>query len=210
MKKEEFTALGISEELAAKAEAASLKELEGYVPKEQLDTANTEKKHLQDDIKIRDKQLEELKKSGGDNAELKKQIEDLQKVNKEDAEKHASEMKELRLTSAIKLAVAGKVHDEDMAAALFDRTKLVLTEDGKVAGLEEQLKTIRESKGYFPRSGAVVIFKICPRFCPENKKMPYLSHLLDYKTRVRVLLSALCMISRKFKNIIKIKAVRCW
>lgn len=148
MKKEEFVALGISEELAAKAEAASLKELEGYVPKEQLDTANTEKKHLQEDIKARDTQLEELKKSSGDNAELKKQIEDLQKANKEDAEKHAGELKELRLTNAIKLAVAGKVHDEDMAAALFDRTKLVLTEDGKVAGLEEQLKTIRESKSF--------------------------------------------------------------
>ena len=153
MKKEEFTALGISEELASKAEAVSLKELEGYVPKEQLDTANTEKKHLQDDIKARDKQLEDLRKSNGDNAELKKQIEDLQKANKEDAEKHASEMKELRLTSAIKLAVAGKVHDEDMAAALFDRTKLVLTEDGKVAGLEEQLKTIRESKGFLFKDG---------------------------------------------------------
>ena len=46
MKKEEFVALGISEELAAKAETASLKELEGYVTKEQLDEVNTEKKHL--------------------------------------------------------------------------------------------------------------------------------------------------------------------
>ena len=153
MKKEEFIALGISEELAAKAEAASVKELEGYVPKEQLESANTEKKHLQDDIKARDDQLEELRKSSGDNAELKKQIEELQKANRADAEKHAGEMKELRLTSAIKLAVAGKVHDEDMAAALFDRTRLVLAEDGKVAGLEEQLKAIRESKGFLFKDG---------------------------------------------------------
>ena len=77
MKKEEFAALGISEELAARAEAASLKELEGYVAKEKLDTANAEKKQLQEDIASRDQQLEELKKSSGDNAELKKQIEDL-------------------------------------------------------------------------------------------------------------------------------------
>lgn len=153
MKKEEFVALGISEELAAKAEAASVKELEGYVPKEQLDSANTEKKHLQDDVKARDKQLEELRKSSGDNAELKKQIEELQKANRADAEKHAGQMKELRLTSAIKLAVAGKVHDEDMAAALFDRTRLVLAEDGKVAGLEEQLEAIRESKGFLFKDG---------------------------------------------------------
>ena len=153
MKKEEFTALGISEELAAKAEAASLKELEGYVPKEQLDTANTEKKHLQEDIKARDKQLEELRKSSGDNAELQKQIEAMKQQNADQEKAHKEELKELRLTNAIKLSVAGKVHDEDIAAALFDRTKLVLTDDGKVAGLEEQLKTIRESKGFLFKDG---------------------------------------------------------
>ena len=148
MKKEEFVALGISEELAAKAEAASLKELEGYATKEQLNTVNAENKSLKQSVADRDRQLEELRKSSGDSADLKKQIEELQKANKEDAKKHADEMKELRLTNAIKLAVAGKVHDEDMAAALFDRSKLVLSEDGKVAGLEGQLKSIREAKGF--------------------------------------------------------------
>lgn len=153
MKKEEFVTLGISEELAAKAEAASLKELEGYVAKEQLDTVSAEKKQLQEDIASRDKQLEELKKSSGDNAELKKQIETLQETNKSEAKKHADEMKELRLTSAIKLAIAGKVHDEDMAAALFDRSKLVLAEDGKVSGLNEQLESIRKEKAFLFTDG---------------------------------------------------------
>lgn len=148
MKKEEFTALGISEELAAKAEAASLKELEGYVPKSQLDTVGAENKTLKQSVADRDRQLEELKKSSGDNEALQKQIKELQETNREAAKKHADEMKELRLTNAIKLAVAGKVHDEDMAAALFDRSKLALSEDGKVAGLEEQLKSIREAKGF--------------------------------------------------------------
>ena len=37
MRKVEFIALGVSEELAAKAEAASLKELEGYVEKSKHD-----------------------------------------------------------------------------------------------------------------------------------------------------------------------------
>ena len=153
MKKEEFTAIGISEELAAKAEAASLKELEGYVAKEQLDTANAEKKQLQEDIASRDKQLEEVKKSSGDNAELKKQIETLQETNKSEAKKHADEMKEFRLTSAIKLAITGKVHDEDMAAALFDRSRLVLAEDGSVSGLNEQLEAIRKDKAFLFKDG---------------------------------------------------------
>ena len=37
MRKVEFIALGVREELAAKAEAASLKELEGYVEKSKHD-----------------------------------------------------------------------------------------------------------------------------------------------------------------------------
>ena len=77
MKKEEFVALGISEELAAKAEAASLKELEGYATKEQLNTVNAENKSLKQSVADRDQQLEELLKSSGDSADLKKQIEDV-------------------------------------------------------------------------------------------------------------------------------------
>ena len=148
MKKEEFIAIGISEELAAKAEAASLKELEGYVAKSKFDEAAEENKTLKKAVSDRDKQLEELKKASGDNETLQKQIKELQDVNKAEAKKHNDELKELRLTNAIKLAVAGKVHDEDMAAALFDRSKLVLADDGKVAGLEDQLKAIKESKGF--------------------------------------------------------------
>ncbi len=148
MKKAEFMALGISEELAAKAEEASEKELEGYVEKNKLDEARKENQTLQQSVKDRDKQLEDLKKAGGDNEELKKQIETLQGENKAAKEKYDAEMKELKLTTAIKIAVAGKVHDEDIAAGLFDRSKLILSDDGKVTGLEEQLKAIQKEKAF--------------------------------------------------------------
>lgn len=46
MKKAEFVALGISEELAAKAEKASLEELKGYVEKSNHDEAVEESKTL--------------------------------------------------------------------------------------------------------------------------------------------------------------------
>ncbi len=148
MKKAEFIALGLSEELAAKAEEASEKELKGYVEKTKLDEAEKENKTLQQSVKDRDKQLEDLKKASGNNEELKKQIEKLQDENKAAKEKYDAEMKELKLTTAIKLAVAGKVHDEDIAAGLFDRSKLILSDDGKVSGLEEQLKTIQKEKAF--------------------------------------------------------------
>ena len=81
MKKEDFIALGISPELAAKAAEASGRELEGYVPKDQLDTASSENKALKQSIADRDKQLETLKASAGDNEELKKQIETMKQQN---------------------------------------------------------------------------------------------------------------------------------
>lgn len=156
MKKEDLIAMGLTEEQAKKV----MESLDGsFVTKDWFNEVNEENKTLKQSVADRDKQLETLKKSVGDNEDLQKQIKDLQDANKAEAEKHAEEMKNLRLTNAIKLAVAGKVHDEEMAAALFDRTKLVLTEDGKVAGLEEQLKAIKESKAFL--------------FKPENQKPPY-------------------------------------
>lgn len=92
--------------------------------------------------------MEELKKSSGDNEELKSQIANLQKENSEAKKQHEAELKELRLSNAIKVSLAGKVYDEEMAAACFDKSKLILAEDGKVTGLEEQLKALQESKGF--------------------------------------------------------------
>ncbi|RKJ00409.1 hypothetical protein D7X87_22935 [bacterium D16-54] len=154
MKKAEFVALGISEELAAKAEKASLEELKGYVEKSNHDEAVEESKTLKAQVAERDKQLETLKASAGDNEELKKQIETLQTENTAAKEKHEAEMKDLKLTTAIKLAVAGKVHDEEIAAGLFDRTKLVLGTDGKVAGLDEQLKNLQKEKAFLFKEDA--------------------------------------------------------
>lgn len=148
MKKEEFVALGISEELAAKAEQESKKELEGYVPKTDLDDLNATKAQLEKDIKTRDKQLEELKKASGDNEELQKQITDLQAENKAVKEKHEADMKDLKMTTAIKLAIGESAHDTDLVAGLVDRSKLILSDDGKVTGLDEQVKTLKEGKAF--------------------------------------------------------------
>ena len=150
MNKEDLIAMGLTEEQAKKV----MDSLDGnFVTKTRFNEVNEENKTLKQSVADRDKQLEDLKKSSGDNAELKKQIEDLQETNKSEAKKHADEMKELRLTNAIKLAVAGKVHDEDMTAALFDRSRLILAEDGKVSGLNEQLESIRKEKAFLFKDG---------------------------------------------------------
>jgi len=117
------------------------------VPKDVYNAAADAKKKLEADLKDRDQQLEELKKSAGSAEELKKQIEQLQADNKKKDEEYQAQLKDLTLTNAIKLAVAGKVHDEDLVASLIDKTKLVIDGD-KVVGLDEQLKSLQESKAF--------------------------------------------------------------
>lgn len=156
MKKEEFTALGISEELAVKAETASLKELEGYVTKAEHNTEVEARKRLDGDLKERDKQLKDLKESGGDAEELKKKIGELQEENKNVQKKHDDDMKELKQTSAVKLAVASDSHDADIVAGFIDMSKVVFSDDGKItAGLDEQVKALKGSKAFlFKTDGA--------------------------------------------------------
>lgn len=151
MTKEEFIALGLTEEQATKAAAASAKELDGYIPKSRFDEVNEAKKKAEKDVTDRDKQITELGKTAGLSEELKKQIQTLQTENQAAAEKHAAELKELQLSNAIKSALTGKVHDEDLVAGLVQKDKLIIN-DGKVVGLDEQLKTLQESKAFLFKS----------------------------------------------------------
>ncbi|WP_438435415.1 phage scaffolding protein [Gorillibacterium sp. sgz500922] len=149
MNKEQFIALGLTDELATKAAAASTDELKSYVPKARFDEVNTAKKSAEDTLKDRDKQLDDLKKSAGDNDALKKQIETLQAENTTAKEQYEAKVKDLQLTTVIKLALAGQVHDPDIVAGLLDKTKIELDDSGAVKdGLDDQVKALRESKGF--------------------------------------------------------------
>lgn len=117
------------------------------VPKDVYNALADTKKKLETDLQARDQQLEELKKTAGASEDLKKQIEQLQADNKKKDEEYQAQLKDLTLTNAIKLAVAGKVHDEDLVAGLIDKEKLVIDGD-RVVGLEDQLKSLQESKAF--------------------------------------------------------------
>jgi len=143
MNKEQFVALGLTEDMATKAAEASQDELKGFIPKNRFDEVNEAKKQADKDLKDRDTQLETLKKDAGASEELKKQIEKLQGDNKAKDEQYQKELKDIKLTNAIK---------EELVTGLFDKTKLILNDDGKVTGLDEQLKGIQESKAFLFKS----------------------------------------------------------
>lgn len=148
MTKEQFKQLGLTDEQAEKAAKQSEEELKEYVPKNRFEEVNKENKTLKTTLKENETSLEELKKSAGSNKELTAQIEKLQSEAKEVEQKHADELKEMRLNSAIKIAIGGRVQDEDIVSGLINKEKLVIGEDGKVIGLDEQIKSLKESKAF--------------------------------------------------------------
>jgi alanyl-tRNA synthetase len=120
-----------------------------WIPKDKFNEVNEARKRAEDELKERDKQLTDLKKAAEGNEDLQKQIKELQDANKAAAEKYEAEMKDLRISTAIKLAVAGQVHDPDLVATLLDKSKIEVDENGTIkAGLEDQIKALRESKAF--------------------------------------------------------------
>lgn len=148
MTKEQFIALGLTEDQATKAAEQSANELKTYIPKHRFDEVNDENKTLKGTVKDNELALETLKKSTGDAEELTKQIETLQNDNKTKDDQYKKDLNELKLNNAIKLAITGKAQDEDLVAGLFDKTKLILGDDGKITGLDEQLTALKENKKF--------------------------------------------------------------
>ncbi len=150
MKKEEFVKLGISDELAAKAEAASIEELKGFIPKARFDEVNNEKKTLEKTLSERDEQLETLKKSTGNVEEMKKQIADLQAENKTKDEAHTAEIKKLKIDAAVDAALMGAKAKNSTAvkALLKDLDKAEFADDGTIKGLADQIAALQKSDDY--------------------------------------------------------------
>lgn len=145
MTKEQLIALGLTEEQADKV-------VSGFgimVPKSRFDDKIQEAKDLQDQLTQRDKDLKELKKASEGNEDLKEKYDSLEEKYKNDKTEFENQLKATQRGSAIKLALAGKVHDADLVASLLDGETIELDKDGNIAkGLDDQIKTLKESKSF--------------------------------------------------------------
>lgn len=141
--------LGVTDDNIASATQHVNEFLDGqYVTKSRFNEVNVEKKTLEEAVKERDKQLKTLKDSEGNVDDLKEQIKKLQADNKAATLKAESDMKALRLSTAIKLAIGDTAQDVDLVANLVDTSKLILSDDGKVTGLDEQIKVLKTEKSF--------------------------------------------------------------
>lgn len=146
MNKEDLIAMGLTEEQAEKV----MDSLDGnYVTKTRFNEVNEENKTLKRSVSDRDKQLEDLKKSSGDNEELKKQIETLQQENANQKKAHDAEMTQLRLDNAIDAALtAAGAKNIKAVRALIDTSKVKVGEDGKLTGFDDLLSAVQKSDSY--------------------------------------------------------------
>lgn len=146
MKKEDLIAMGLTEDQAKKV----MDSLDGnFVTKVRFNEVNEENKTLKQSVADRDKQLEDLKKSSGDNAELKKQIETLQQQNADQKKAHDAEMAQLKLDNAIDAALtAAGAKNIKAVRAMIDTSKMKLGEDGTVEGLPDAIKAVQKSDSY--------------------------------------------------------------
>lgn len=146
MNKEDLIAMGLTEEQAKKV----MDSLDGnFVTKARFNEINEENKTLKKSVSDRDKQLEDLKKSSGDNAALQQQISDLQKQNADQQKAHDEELAKLKLDNAVKIALSGaKARNGKAVKAMLDMSKVKLGEDGKLSGFDEQIEALKKSDSY--------------------------------------------------------------
>jgi hypothetical protein len=104
--------------------------------------------NLKAQISERDKQIEGLKTFKGNLDELNSKIEELKRENAEKSKKFDEEIKTERLKNAVKLELAGKVHDPDLMFSQLDMNKITTAENGEISGLTEQLESLKETKSF--------------------------------------------------------------
>lgn len=146
MKKEDLIAMGLTEEQAKKV----MDSIDGnFVTKARFNEVNEENKTLKKSVSDRDKQLEDLKKSSGDNAALQQQISDLQKANADQQKAHETELNQLKLDNAVEVALSGaKAKSSKAVKAMLDMAKVKLGEGGKLSGFDEQIEALKKSDGW--------------------------------------------------------------
>lgn len=150
MKRTELEALGMTKEQIDAVMKINGDDIENAKAGNAAEITNlkAENETLSKQVKDRDKQIDTLKASAGDNEELKKQIETLQADNKAKDEAHAKELTQLKIDAAVEKALTdGGAKNVKAAKALLDLTDAKLSDDGTIKGLAEQIQKLQTDEG---------------------------------------------------------------
>ena len=146
MTREELKALGLSDEQIEKVVDDYGK---NYVSKSQFNQKNEEAKHLKGEADTFKKEIEELKKANKDNADLAAQIEKMKEDAKTREQTYKANTKKMQIDSLVDLAlIKNKAKNPKAVKALLvdlDKAEIV---DGAIKGLDEQFKKLKETDAY--------------------------------------------------------------
>lgn len=145
MKREFLRGLGVEEEHIKKILDEHHDSVREYREKaDKVDSLQNELETANNEIKERDNQITQLQEQSGDNEELNKQLEAYKQANAD----YEQKLKEVQLNNAIKVHFAKDANDPDDVLAFINKENLELQEDGKVKGLEDAGKALKEAKPY--------------------------------------------------------------
>ncbi|MDM8312901.1 phage scaffolding protein [Clostridium cadaveris] len=101
---------------------------------------------VSEQLKIANTTITDLKKNNADNETLQQTIKEHEKTIKTQKADYEAKVRNLTLDSAIEKAlVNAKAKHTDLLSGKIDRDKLVISEDGKVTGIDEQLKGLKDN-----------------------------------------------------------------
>lgn len=141
------------EEIKANDVVKAMKEAKIFTTKlenadERYSKLKEQKKELEEQIKNRDKQLEDLTVKAKGNEELTKQLEELKATNAKTVEEYEAKIKANEFNYALdrELNRANSKNNKALKALLdIDSIKY---QEGKFEGLESQIKALKESDSY--------------------------------------------------------------
>ncbi|WP_313133752.1 phage scaffolding protein [Anaerocolumna sp.] len=143
MKKENLIALGLTEELVSEVMDIYKKDLKGYIPKKRFDEVNDSRKDLEKQIEDKNEQLISFEEKIKSCEEAEKIIKKLQQDNESAKKFYAAKIKDMTITSAIQSKLMN-VKYSDLLVDKFDKSILVVNEDGTVSGIDEQLTILKK------------------------------------------------------------------
>lgn len=147
MKKDELTALGLTDEQADKVLAINGRDIEKH--KKAAEDAKAETVTLQQQLKDRDADLETLKASAEDAEKVKQQLTDLQTKYNDETEKYQKQIADRDYADALTSAFNdGKIKFTSKGAERAIRAEFMATrselKDGKLVDFETRIKKMRE------------------------------------------------------------------
>lgn len=145
MKKEDLINLSLDEETVGKVLKLYTEELKNYISLDKFNELKEEKELIENSIKERDRQLDELKKV--DTGKLREEIEKLQEENKANTEAYEASIKQMKTDYAVEKAlINSKARNIKAVKPFIDMEKVKLNENGELEGLD--IESIKKSEPY--------------------------------------------------------------